>query len=67
METAKTIKSKRAMSRSKKITANFIGLAIYLYLSNIHAACEFRAMVGAGECLQTVNEELEPLRAFSLR
>jgi hypothetical protein len=67
METAKTVKSKRTLSRSKKITAVFIGLAIYLYLSNIHAACEFRAMVGAGECLQTVDEELEPLRAFSLR
>jgi hypothetical protein len=51
----------------KKVILAFVCLAIFLYLSNIHAACEFKSAEGAGECLPATAEEITELKKFSLR
>lgn len=57
----------KASRKSKKIVLAFICLAIFTYLSNIHAACEFKSAQGAGECLPATDAELNELKKFSLR
>jgi hypothetical protein len=51
----------------KKVILAFVCLAIFIYLSNIHAACEFKSAQGAGECLPGTDAEITELKKFSLR
>jgi hypothetical protein len=60
-------RDEKSSRKSKKIILAFICLAIFVYMSNIHAACEFKSAQGAGECLPGTEAEITELKKFSLR
>jgi hypothetical protein len=51
----------------RRVVMLFIGLGIFLYMTNIFAACEYKASIGAGECFKATVAEEEALKAFSLQ
>jgi hypothetical protein len=66
-------KDEKTSRQSKKVLLAFACLAIFLFLSNIHVACEFKNAEGAGHCLTNdaglpaTEAELIELKKFSVR